>query len=1153
MPLGLHHLREIQVHNVEARQPGSADLVDIVAIHGLHEDSVNAWIEPETGILWLRDLVPLHIPQARILSFGYEALPSSYDDERIVEKIQSLATTLVADLEGDRSLENCERRPIIFVCHGLGGVVVKKALAHSASSTSSLVAHLNTIFISTFAILFFGTPHDHINIANWVHLENSEIEPVGSWRVELPRYAPKMKLLSLESITNQFAPLMKKFHTFFFWEGMPTDFGGYVDFFVDQASAAPSMYDAPKCAIVGATHSQMIKFSELSPSYRTVLSALKRYCCMAPSVILHRWEEASNAMVQSRVNEARELTGFRFSLPDKVSDPSIGDPSQDETRNQYYFTRMLQSDSYIGRRDAYEKIRKAFLSTNINFSMQGQKRFVVHGIPGSGKSQLCTNFAYANRECYWGVFTIDATTSRLAAESYSMIGKLGGLEGTESSGKYFLSQVREPWLLIIDNADNPGIQLSELFPPGNRGHILVTTRNRHFQDYGNVGSIELGGLEEEEALHLLLRSARISMPWNTSIETAGKQITKVLGYLALAVKQAGTAISQKVCNLTDYLIFHQEYRKQRQRKSAFSGIMPAEIRSNAQQDDIYSAFDLSFGYLERKQTTESRDAIEILNIVSFYHFRNIRVDIFEKALKNQQTFTTMSTLREALAKRLKPPRLLPNFLRRSDADTEPIYVKAVLRELYICSLINYEDDDKSFYLHPLVHAWARDRIQSNQRRVWAQIALNTLMEAITLPSEKDQEVDTRFLRDIIPHLDNCIDESPVKIEIKSPNSRLGNLVVICTNLVLPTMIYTLRDQARTAAKCGYLYAQSGSFSQSAHYLTMVKDLTMQTLGLNHETTQKAILFLADILWGLGRLTEAITLQEQVAGARRELFGASHRQTLQALAKLGHSFWLNGQYAESLRVLEDTAKMSSDALGPGDPDTLIALDYLGVTLGSWHRYEESKALHERVLKVRKDTLGDDDPATLTTMSNLAMAMLDLQQREEALQIMNRVYEMRKRKLGDEHPYTLWALCYLAKVYVELGRLDEAEEILIGGIAAGKRSLGDEHLGVLMGCGELARVYARKGFLDKAEQITLDTLRRVKESRGSTHYDYIFGMWKLGQLYQLQGNEASALDAYRTAFENTEPRLTAEHPLTKEIEMRMVALAGNSVRLNGKDEE
>ncbi|RMJ21438.1 hypothetical protein PHISP_07691 [Aspergillus sp. HF37] len=178
----------------------------------------------------------------------------------------------------------------------------------------------------------------------------------------------------------------------------------------------------------------------------------------------------------------------------------------------------------------------------------------------------------------------------------------------------------------------------------------------------------------------------------------------------------------------------------------------------------------------------------------------------------------------------------------------------------------------------------------------------------------------------------------------------------------------------------------------------------------------------------------------------------------------------------------------------------------------------------------------------------MAMLDLEQREQAQHMINRVYEVRKEQLGKEHPYTLWSLCYLSKVHLELGHLDDAENMLVGGIAAGKRSIGDEHLGVLMGYGELARVYARQGRLDDAEHLTLSTLRGVKETRGIEHFDYIFGMWwKLGQLYELQKKVARAVDTYHVALENAGPRLTKEHPLSKQIETRIIELGGGVVSI------
>ncbi|KAH1519722.1 hypothetical protein KXW39_007268 [Aspergillus fumigatus] len=576
--LGILHLHELSPDHETNSEAEWKSAVDIVAVHGLNGDSITAWSGPETGTLWLKDLIPKHIPHARVLSFGYESSSCRFDWPGFT----------------DRSLGDCRTRPIIFVCHGLGGVIVKKALAHSANSTSPLVAHLNEIFISTFAILFFGTPHININLANRLVLESSGVGDGRAQRLGYSQSSPPKKLQSLESITDQFAPLMRKFYTTFFWEGMPTDFGGYHDFLVEPASAAPAIYESPKCAIVGATHSRMVKLLDWSPSYSTVLATLKRCCLKAPGVINDRWKKARDALARARLNEAHEMAGFHFRSAKSAP------------------LYALASVNYIGRKEIREQIRQALLLPDTKFIRQSQRRLIVHGIAGSGKSQQCTNFASDTRESYWGIFTIDATSEALAAKYYANIGKIGGLASTESAGKHYLSQAREPWLLIIDNADNPDLHLPNLFPPGDRGHILVTTRNREIQRYGNVGSIELGRLGEEEALHLLLSSAGISTPWDKSTETRGKEIANVLGYLALAIKQAGAAISCKLCSLEDYLTFYQYYRKKRKQKDS--------IASGSAREDIYSAFDLSFEHLDRKQTSTSQDAIDILNIVSFFHF-----------------------------------------------------------------------------------------------------------------------------------------------------------------------------------------------------------------------------------------------------------------------------------------------------------------------------------------------------------------------------------------------------------------------------------------------------------------------------------------------------------------------------------------------------
>jgi tetratricopeptide (TPR) repeat protein len=712
------------------------------------------------------------------------------------------------------------------------------------------------------------------------------------------------------------------------------------------------------------------------------------------------------------------------------------------------------------------------------------------------------------------------------------------LEATESAGKHWLSQLDEPWLLIIDNADNPELDLRTLFPEGDRGHLLITTRNPDFRSYGTSGSIELKGLEEKDALRLLLQLADIPRPWDPSVQAAGNNIARTLGYLALALIQAGTSIFRKFCDLTDYLNFHRHYRNQRQAKQGYEAAVELD-------DIVYSAFDFSMGYLQAKSTVVSQDAVELLNIVGFYHFEHIRVDIFTKGIENRHKALYSSTentssarLFGSIIKRFQPPLMLPRFLKQDLVTLNPYRVRLALHELYSLSLISYDGKDASFSLHPLIHTWARDRLNQREKELWAQIALNTITESILLPPNDGGDVYGEFRTDLLPHLDTCLSACPVRIV--RFNGWYGSFKLSCAKVFFQTLLLITRDQILKAAKCGYVYAERGRFEKAALHLSMVKDALVETLGDQNDKTMIAMLGLAGTYWGLGRLDEAIVLQNRVVEARSRVLGPEHPETLSAMDQLGRSYWLHGQYHEALSLQEVTTNGMEKVLGSEHNDTLTALDNLGVTLGAWHRFQESMEIHQQVLLIREKNAGSKDLDTLTTMNNLAMALLDLKRMDEAKGIILKVYEERRIKLGKEHPWTLWALSNLAKVNIELGLLEEAENMLVDGIAAGNRSLGNDHLGVLMGSGELAKVYARQRRYEEAEKLTLEVVQKMEKTRGREHPDFIHGMWKLAQLYELQGKIEQAVQATEVALERATVRLTSRHPFYQIIESQLYSL-------------
>ncbi|KAK2736911.1 hypothetical protein FQN57_000514 [Myotisia sp. PD_48] len=982
--------------------------IDIVAVHGFNEDSVAAWRDTQSKTLWLKDLLPQIIPQVRGLTFGYEASPSSFHGQNFGEKIQSHATTLVADLEANQDLEDCIQRPIIFVCHGAGGIIVKKALAHSASRTSNHITHLNSIYISTFAILFFGTPHSHI-----VCTSN------------------------------------EKFHIYFFWETVRTDFGNHEDFVVPSSSAAPVM-DNTECAGIHATHEHMVKLSESNRSYRTVVAALRRYSQSAPNIIRQRWKQQAEDILRARSIEALEIAGISFDIPDKLPIHSLySNITQVRAVNEHFMPPQLTSDHFIGRENACRSLEKAFLNDD-NFPGLGQKRFVVHGLGGSGKTQLCSKFAKDQGHRYWAVFTIDASSQDRAAESFARIGEIGGMQSTEQAGKYFLQQAQKPWLLIIDNADKPDLDIEKLFPSADKGHLLVTTRNPDLRKYGNVGSLELLGLSEEDALHLLLKSAWIARPWDTSMEVAGKRITKALGYLTLAIIQAGNSIYRKLCKLEDYLGFHQRYQRKRQ------------------------AGDNTTSNL--RMTTYTQLLNFPSNTLLFYHFDRIRIDMFIRAIKNMHTTrmpskaqSRLGALQNAAMRRFHPPQVLPSLLKdRADEDD----IMEALHEPYSSSLIN--------------------RIKMRERDIWGLAALNTLLSSFELPPADTSDADRKFRRDIVPHLSECISVHPIKI--RQFNSQFE---VWSAKIFQPSSLLLVKDQVINAGKCALVYGEIGSFSQAAEYLEMVKDTLVQLRGYNDAKTTDVMLMLSELRWGLGQLKDAIELQHQVIESRSKAFGQNNRSTLQAMDKLGMSYWLNGQYNEALEQQITTTEKMKTELGELDNDTLSALDNLGVTLGSWRRYEESKDIHEKVLVARRRIQGENDlktqvysersqqlgkehPWTLWALCYLAKVYVELGLLQEAENILMGGIAAGKRSLPEDHLGILMGCGELARTYARQGLLEESEKLTLDTVSKIKVSRGHAHYDYVFAMWKLGHLYELQKKPDEA--LTLADMEEGGRQRG-----------------------------------------------------------------------
>ncbi|KAH8746519.1 P-loop containing nucleoside triphosphate hydrolase [Diaporthe sp. PMI_573] len=139
--------------------------VDIIFVHGLTGNAYNTWCsDGRVTIHWPRDLLKTDIPDARIMSFGYDADVVGWFSPVSNNRVGNHAENLLGAVTRLKERTESENRSIIFVMHSLGGLVVQNALDLSRSSPES---HLRKLESNTLGLLFMGTPSFGSDKARW--------------------------------------------------------------------------------------------------------------------------------------------------------------------------------------------------------------------------------------------------------------------------------------------------------------------------------------------------------------------------------------------------------------------------------------------------------------------------------------------------------------------------------------------------------------------------------------------------------------------------------------------------------------------------------------------------------------------------------------------------------------------------------------------------------------------------------------------------------------------------------------------------------------------------------------------------------------------------------------------------------------------------
>jgi hypothetical protein len=145
---GLDTGRRYAVTELVEVSAGENSVLDIVFVHGLDGDARKSWSGKAPDSFWPAWLGQ-DVTGIAVWSLGYDAASSGWLGNAM--PIQDRAINLLAQLEN----HEIGQRPLCFVTHSMGGLVVKEMLLHAADGRADYAEFAT----ATRGVVFLATPH----------------------------------------------------------------------------------------------------------------------------------------------------------------------------------------------------------------------------------------------------------------------------------------------------------------------------------------------------------------------------------------------------------------------------------------------------------------------------------------------------------------------------------------------------------------------------------------------------------------------------------------------------------------------------------------------------------------------------------------------------------------------------------------------------------------------------------------------------------------------------------------------------------------------------------------------------------------------------------------------------------------------------------
>ncbi|KLJ06111.1 hypothetical protein EMPG_10448 [Blastomyces silverae] len=647
-----------------------------------------------------------------------------------------------------------------------------------------------------------------------------------------------------------------------------------------------------------------------------------------------------------------------------------------------YLNIYPRNNRFFGRPDILQAISKELFPAME--ATRRQKSFALYGLAGIGKSQIATEFVYRSMKMFRAIFWVSASSTEKLFQGFSDIArKLNLFDGTTIKDpeavvplvkQWFMSTV-EPWLLVLDNADDLKI-IQSFWPTSDHGAVLVTSQNPASEYQAKMGMEAKPFSPEESATYFREQLGGVKVQ-----KDEARQITESFGHHTLTIKQMASYIRESKCSIPQFRKAYADSTKRRQLLAT-----PNEFSAPGYSHTTATAFAVIFSKL-------STDSLCTLGMLSFFDPDRI------------------------------PETLLEDRQNRVPCLADIMGHHTIMRELGRYSLIDKLEDEANLRLHRIVAYTVAEEFDSDVARAQAafQSAVAMLHQYFPLQSEARTHMNEKW--------GECEKYVSHVIAFNERYCKLSEQVTLTLSYDFIELLYCcawyLYERGQLDPCFSIVRSAESAYNRADlqdHGLLRADMCSLQA-GLYNELNQaeKAGEF----------AIESLKIKEKAVAIK--VLDKHHPQLANSYSDLAVFIAGNNQrdaihlHERAIMIREGSPKYADEQMQP------LSLNYMNIGRCWWmeKEFDKATAAYQKSLDIIKD-LEEVTGATFAqkcyAMSALANVLIDKGEFDAAFDLYTQSMIVHQQVLGITHHKT--AACYnkIASILREQGEFEMAIDYL-----------------------------------------------------------------------------------------------------------------------------